>query len=150
MLIVQVTATSLILLLLNVLQQLWMHCSQCHEQSLNWRVVGNAATSLWIAAHSVHKDLNAATKCRQELLAVLVRPIASRHLTVLISLHTRSHVITTASSTNLLRHVYRVRQKQSPIFNIMTKHLQCLHWLHVHHQCLIVWHNSVQSTEIYE
>jgi len=66
----QAADTSLVFLLVDVLQQLRMHRGQCHEQSLNRRVVGDAATSLRVAAHAVHKDLDATAKCRQKLLAV--------------------------------------------------------------------------------
>jgi len=82
--------TSLIFLLMDVLQQLWMHRSQSHEQRLNRRVVGDAATALRVAAHPVHKDLDAASKRRQKLLTVLRRTAASRCFAVLVPLNKSS------------------------------------------------------------
>jgi len=78
--------TSLVLLLVDVLQQLRVHRCQRHEQRLDRRVVGDAPTSLRVAAHPVHKDLDAAAKCRQKLLAVL-RRAAGQCLAILILLH---------------------------------------------------------------
>jgi len=81
------TNTPLVLLLVNVLQQLWMHGGQRHKQRLNGRIIGDAATALRVTAHPVHKDLDAAAKCCQKLFAVFRRADTTGRLTILISLH---------------------------------------------------------------
>ena len=49
-----------------------MHGVERHEQCLNGRVIGNAATSHRVALHAIHKNGNAAIKRIQELCLIRV------------------------------------------------------------------------------
>ena len=48
-----------------------MHGIQGHEESLNGGIVGDATSALRVALHSIHKDLDAAAECVQELIAIV-------------------------------------------------------------------------------
>lgn len=49
--------TSLVILLLYVLEELGMHGCDVHEEGLHCRVVGDGPTTTLVALHPVHEDL---------------------------------------------------------------------------------------------
>lgn len=54
----QLLLTSAVILLLNVLQQMRVHCRDIHEQCLDRTVICNAPSSTRIGFHSVNKNLH--------------------------------------------------------------------------------------------
>lgn len=60
--------TSLIVLLIDVVQQLRVHRVQRQKQRLHGRIIGNTASPLSITVHSIDEYLDAALQGRQELL----------------------------------------------------------------------------------
>ena len=63
-----------------MLHELWVHGVNGHEKCLHGGVVGNAASSLMVAAHAITEDLHTGAQGIQELVLII-------NLTILVTLY---------------------------------------------------------------